>query len=418
VSEDARFAHRDPGGPLDTDPFVVGPAILAPGAPDGPLSGMTFAVKDLFDVAGTRRGDGTPEILAERSPAAVSAPAVEALRVAGATCVGKTVSDELAFSLSGTNVHYGTPENAAAPGAVPGGSSSGSAAVVASGRVDLALGTDTGGSVRVPASYCGIFGLRTTHGRITSAGVMLLAPSFCTVGLFAPDAGRIAEGWRALDRGAGSGSSPPTARRVSELLVVPELFSLADPEVRGGFEDAVRLLGAATGVPIAPPPSGEVIDVIAVRDAFRTIQMYEAWSIHGAWITAHPGALGGGIAARFAAASEVTREAYDAARAWRGEFVARYLDLLGEGRYLLQPAASGPAPPLTLGGPAKDDLRARTLALTAVAGMAGAPVCAIPAVRTPVGPVGIAVVGAPWDDDGVVEIAGAASGALEQHRPS
>ena len=133
--------------------FVIGPRLLESGAPGGPLSGLRFGVKDLFDVAGTRTGAGNPDWLADAPVASTDAPAVSALLAAGADLWGKTVTDELAYSLSGTNVHYGTPVNTAAPGHVPGGSSSGSAAAVAGGEVELALGTDTGGSNRVPASY-------------------------------------------------------------------------------------------------------------------------------------------------------------------------------------------------------------------------------------------------------------------------
>src|SRR6188768_3826585 len=153
----------------------------------GPLDGLTFAVKDLIDVAGHRTGCGNPTWLATHPPATVSAICVEQLLAAGATCLGKTITDEIAFSLLGENHFYGTPLNPAAPDRVPGGSSSGSASAVACGLVDFAVGTDTGGSIRVPASNCGIFGLRPSHGLISVAGVMPFAPKLDTVGLFARD---------------------------------------------------------------------------------------------------------------------------------------------------------------------------------------------------------------------------------------
>ena len=112
---------------------------------------------------------------ADRTPAVAHATAVELLVDAGATVIGKTITDELAYSLSGTNVHFGTPVNPAAPGRIPGGSSAGSASAVAAGLCDLALGTDTGGSIRVPASYCGILGWRPTHGAVSTRGVVHLA---------------------------------------------------------------------------------------------------------------------------------------------------------------------------------------------------------------------------------------------------
>src|SRR6478736_6069769 len=159
-----------------------------PPTKDGPLRGLSFAVKDLIDIAGHRTGCGNPTWLATHPPAEVSAICVEQLLSAGAQCEGKTIADELAFSLLGENHHYGTPLNPAAPNRVPGGSSSGSASAVACGCVDFAVGTDTGGSVRVPASNCGVWGLRPSHGFISVAGVNPFAPTFDTVGILATSA--------------------------------------------------------------------------------------------------------------------------------------------------------------------------------------------------------------------------------------
>ena len=177
---------------IPSDPvhaFVDYPDVPVPNAPAGPLAGLTLGVKDIFDVAGYPTGCGNPtkRAEAEAKPAKASAPAVARLLAAGARFVGKTHTAELAFSLDGRNDHYGTPINPAAPGRVPGGSSSGSASAVAAKLCDFALGSDTGGSVRGPASFCGIIGLRPTHGRIDIGGAMPLAPSLDTVGWFAHD---------------------------------------------------------------------------------------------------------------------------------------------------------------------------------------------------------------------------------------
>ena len=130
------------------------------GAASGPLHGLTFATKDIFDIAGRVTGCGNPDWLASHAPAANNAAAVQKLLDAGARMLGKTITDELAFSLNGQNFHYGTPRNAVTPERVPGGSSCGSASAVGHGIVDLALGSDTGGSVRIPACLNGIFGIR------------------------------------------------------------------------------------------------------------------------------------------------------------------------------------------------------------------------------------------------------------------
>src|SRR5215472_1554424 len=159
------------------------------GAANGPLAGLTCAVKDMYDIPGYRTGGGSPEWLAEASEATSPAAAVRRVLDAGATIIGKTICDEFFFSVTGANAHYGTPVNPRAPGRLPGGSSSGSAAATAAGTCDFALGSDTGGSVRVPASFCGLYGIRPTHGRVDLSGAMAMAPSFDVAGWFATGPG-------------------------------------------------------------------------------------------------------------------------------------------------------------------------------------------------------------------------------------
>src|SRR5687768_7953515 len=197
---------------------------------DGPLAGLQFAVKDLIDVAGHPTGCGNPTWLETHPRAAVSAVCVEQLLAAGATCIGKTITDEVAFSLLGENYFYGTPLNPAAPDRVPGGSSSGSASAVACGLADFALGTDTGGSVRVPASNCGIWGLRPTHGALSLAGVNPFAPTYDTVGVLARSADVLARAAAVL-----LASEIPGAVTPVRIHVLTEAFALADPEVRAAL---------------------------------------------------------------------------------------------------------------------------------------------------------------------------------------
>src|SRR4051812_12564843 len=214
--------------------FTLGPT------KDGPLRGLTFAVKDLIDVAGYRTGCGNPKWLATHPPASVSAVCVDQLLAAGATCNGKTITDEFAFSLLGENFHYGTPLNPAAPDRVPGGSSSGSASAVACGCVDFAVGTDTGGSVRVPASNCGIWGWRPSHGLISVAGVMPFAPTLDTVGVFTRSGAL-------LEQVAGVLLATEVVRQsaameVGSIHLVREAFDVADVAVRKALESAVKQL--------------------------------------------------------------------------------------------------------------------------------------------------------------------------------
>src|SRR6266550_446595 len=151
----------------------------------GSLDGLCFAVKDVIDVAGCKTGCGNPTWRDSHPTAVAHAVCVEQLLRAGASCVGKAICDELAFSLLGENYFDGTPLNPRAPDRVPGGSSSGSASAVACGLVDFALGTDTAGSARIPASNCGIWGFRPSLHRISESGILPFAPSSSTVGVFA-----------------------------------------------------------------------------------------------------------------------------------------------------------------------------------------------------------------------------------------
>ena len=177
--------------------------VEVPSAADGPLKDLTFAVKDIFDVAGYPTGGGSPVMRAESPIHKTSAPIVQAMLDAGAKFVGKTQTDELTFSMNGQNKHYPEPINVRAEGRITGGSSSGSAAAVAAHLCDFAIGSDTGGSVRTPASYCGLFGIRPTHGRVNNHRAMPLAPSFDTAGYFADKAevfGHVAASFLGEDR--------------------------------------------------------------------------------------------------------------------------------------------------------------------------------------------------------------------------
>jgi amidase len=397
--------HRAATGRESTDPFVVGPQLLAMGAGAEALAGRTFAVKDLIDVAGIRTGAGNPDFLAEAAAAAGHAPAVAALLAAGADLVGKTVTDEFAFSLQGTNRHYGTPRNPADPRRVPGGSSSGSASAVASGLVPIALGTDTGGSVRVPASYCGVLGLRTSHGRLSRDGIFPMAPSLDTVGPFARVAADLCDAWYALRDGASAGGSWPAARPVTEFVVLTELTDLLDTGARPGFQAAVQALAATLAVPVVTRSAPAWFDVAALRSAFRTIQMREVWSRHGEWYLSHSGSFGPGIGARLGASAAVTAEQAQRASDDRASFAARFGEWLGTGTYLLQPAAAGPAPLIASDEAERLRLRLSTLGLTAAAGLAGAPALSLPLARSAGLPLGVCVVGRPGDDDALAELA-------------
>ncbi len=386
-----------PALPIDTvGAFMGRPDLLAKGAQDGPLAGLTFAVKDLFDVTGLRTGGGNPDWLADAAPAAATAGAVHRMLDAGATLVGKTHTDELAYSIAGTNVHYGTPVNVNAPGRIPGGSSSGSAAAVAAGLVDFALGTDTGGSIRVPASYCGIFGLRPSWGRVPVDGLMPLAPSYDTAGPFARDPHRLRDVAAAL---LGEAHVAPA---VESLLIADDVWALADPGAAAALLGAVERSGLALDhIDLAAEAGG----LAAWVKAFRAIQGSEAWAAYGEWISSRHPALGPGVAERFAAAAWVTPKDLAWARPVRRQATDRVRAVLDGRRILAVPSASGPAPTPDGAIAARADLRERTLRMTCIAGHAGAPVVSAPLATVEDLPIGLSLVGTPGYDEQVLDLA-------------
>src|SRR3984893_10212556 len=225
----------------DINAFVPGPRVRIEGRPGGPLSGLTFAAKDLFDVAGFPTGGGNPDWERSNPVPTRHAWAVQRLLDAGATLIGKTITDEVSLGIVGENAFYGTPTNPQAPGRVPGGSSSGSAAPVAAGLCDTALGTDTGGSVRVPASFCGLYGIRPTHGRIDMSGVMPQAPSSDTTGWFARDIGTFAKVSSVML------DEPIPTTLPTRLIIAVDAFAFADPEVAEALQPMVGQLKASIG---------------------------------------------------------------------------------------------------------------------------------------------------------------------------
>lgn len=370
--------------------FVRPPALLAAGSSGGPLAGVRVAVKDVFDVAGQVTGAGNPTFAAGRPAAAANATAVQRLLDAGGSVIGKTVLDELAYSLDGRNVHHGTPINVAAAGRLAGGSSSGSAAAVAAGEADLGLATDTGGSIRVPASYCGLCGWRPTHGSVDTTGVVPLAPSFDTVGLLARNPHLLRLGAAAL-LATSPAARPPASGR---LMLWAEALDAVDEPVRRASLDALDDL---TGVSLA----GRLelgLDLAEAADAFRILQGREAWEAHGDWIRAAEPHLAPDIAARFATASEVTDAQVRAAQATRDRWRALLGAALANRTVLVLPAAAGPPPAADASAADLDVVRAATLRLTAPAGLAGLPVVVVPGGAVDGRPLGLAFVGAAGTD--------------------
>jgi amidase len=364
--------------------FVAHGDVTLRGADTGPLAGLTFAAKDLFDVAGTRSGWGNPDRLAEAPVARTTASALLPALAAGATLTGKTHTDELASGMFGENPHYGPPVNPRAPGRVPGGSSSGSASAVAGELCDFAFGTDTGGSVRVPAAFCGIFGIRTTHGRVSTAGLMPMAPSFDTVGWFARDA--------ALLRRIGALYFGEARVAVPRLLLAADAFAVCTDAAAAALRVAAARLGAATPVTLY----AEGID--HWLDTFRPLQLGELWATHGTWASMPGRRLSPLVRDRVALAGTVPPEAIARASLAREALAARLRDLLAQERVLVMPTAHDIAPRIGAPVDAQIAFRDRTLALTCVASL-----CRLPQVNLPAGlldgaPIGLSLIGPPNGD--------------------
>lgn len=367
-----------PSPALDARVWRLVGAPLVPGASEGPLAGQTLAVKDVFSVAGMRKGLGVREYVETAPLEFETAPAVRALLDAGASVVGIAQTDQFAYSIAGLNPDYGTPPNPAAPGRIPGGSSSGPASAVALGQASIGIGTDTAGSIRVPASYQGLWGLRPTHGAIPLAGVAPLAPGYDTVGYLTRDG-------QTLLAAAAVGLSGAPFVRPSQHLLVPDNTLTPDADVAQAFTTAVRGLA----------PNAERVtlpDLGALYEAFRVTQQAQAWRAHGAWVTAHPGVLAPDVAARFAAASAVTAQREAEGIAAR-DALAEELDRLLGDAVLLIPSAASAAPLLTATDDDLEATRVATLSLTSIAGITGRPALSVPLLRVEGGPVGLSLVG-------------------------
>jgi amidase len=386
---------------LATDParaFMPYPAVPVPHAPSGPLQGLTFAVKDLFDVAGYPTSGGSPLQLAISGVKSSTAPVVQMLLDAGAAFVGKTITDELAFSLNGKNAHFGTPVNGAAPDRIPGGSSSGSASAVSNSLCDFALGTDTGGSVRAPASHCGLFGIRPTHGRIGLEGCLDLAPSLDTCGFFAREGDTFARVAKVLLQ-----PDPVSLPETPRLILAADALAMLDRDVRGALAPVIQRIETLLSPAEVLEAATDGFEVLYW--AFRHIQGREAWQVHGSMIERHQPPLGPGVGERFAFGKAVTDTQISEAQATRERFRERMVRMLGSDGVLMIPTMPDTAPLLSEGEESLNDYRNKALNLLCLAGLAGLPQVSMPAARRLNAPLGLSLVGPAGSDLGLVELA-------------
>jgi amidase len=367
------------------------------GAASGPLAGLTCVVKDMYDIAGERTGSGNPTIYEHQPIANKNADCVQKLLNAGATITGKTICEEFFYSVTGINAHYGTPVNARAPGRMPGGSSSGSAAAQGAGLCDFSLGSDTGGSVRIPASFNGIYGIRPTHGRIGTAGVRDMAPSFDTVGWFASTPGIFRNvGPVLLDHRR-------VPANISRVIVLEDAFEQADTQVA----DMLRTLLEFMADDLPAVAHGRIAPdgFDSWREAMRIEQAYETWQTFGSFVKTHNPKIGPGIRDRIAFAETVTQQAADEARAVRAKIREHVFQTAVPGTLFALPAAPCIAPRIDGDEAEMQSFRVRVMGLTCIASLTGLPQISIPAGTIEGCPIGLSFIGWAGGDEVLLDLA-------------
>jgi amidase len=386
---------------LENDPahaFMPYPSVPVPNAALGPLRGLTFAVKDLFDVAGYPTSGGSPIVLARSGIKTASAPTVQKLLDAGAHFVGKTITDELAFSMNGQNAHFGSPINGAAPDRITGGSSTGSAAAVSHNLCDFAVGTDTGGSVRAPANHCGLYGIRPTHGRISLKNVLDLAPSYDTCGFFTRDVKTFA---RVADVLVGDDVKPlPNTIRV---LMPTDVWGLVSSDVTHALHAAVERVTHTCG---AVSPCLAALDSFdAMYWNFRYIQGREAWQTDGALIEKYAIPLGAGVKERFEWSKNVTDEQMNTAVTFRARYTAHLHALLGDDGVLIMPTMPDIAPQVVSAEASLQTYRDAAIKMLCISGLSGFPQISMPLATREGAPLGLSLLGPAGSDRSLIALA-------------
>jgi amidase len=347
----------------------------------GPLDGETIAVKDIFAIKGQLIGAGNEAWLEEAEQQTATASAVAALLSAGAAVAGIARTAELTCGLLGRNGHYGVPPNPLAPSRVPGGSSSGSASAVALGQATIGLGTDTGGSIRVPSSYQGLYGIRTTHGAVSREGLVPMAPPFDTVGWMTRTQDMLARVAGVLEPNLPESVAFPHA-------VYPDsLLDLADADVAAAVRAAIEEWDAE--LPVEPI----MFDTKPLRDWVRAFQIrlgWELWQAHGAWIEQHWDSLNPDVRWWFEAASKRTASNSARADAVLQDACGMIDSVLGDA-VLILPSAPSVAPrrdSAAMDGATIEDIHQ----LTCLASITGRPAVSSPLVVDGP-PIGICAVG-------------------------
>ncbi|WP_308258069.1 amidase [Pseudonocardia lacus] len=402
---------------LDTDAALAAAAQLdaelARGRWRGPLHGVALGVKDLFDVAGLRTTAGSA-VLAGAPPADADAAVVARLRGAGAIPVAKLHTHEFAYGPTGDVAATGPARNPHDPSRITGGSSSGSAAAIAAGHLPLALGTDTGASVRTPAALCGVVGLKPTYGALPTDGVFPLSETFDHVGLLAADVHGASVAWDVLARpdGTGGGIQAPGVDGVRIGLLLDDYWKALDPALDEAVTAAARRLEArgARVVELRTP----MIDELAAT--YGPIVGAEAHATHARWLAERPGDYQDFTRQRLLLQADMPAGVYVEALRTRRRLVPRLRAAVDGVDALLLPTTRLRATPIgqrevEVGGAAVP-VAASLLALTLPFNQTGWPAVSVPGRVADGGlPAGVQVVGVRLEERGVLRVAGAITGS-------
>jgi AtzE family amidohydrolase len=388
-------------------------ARVAGGEDPGPLAGVPFAVKNLFDVAGLTTLAGS-RINTRRTPAVRDAACVAALRRAGGVLVGALNMDEYAFGFTTENTHYGPTRNPHDRERVAGGSSGGSAAAVAGGLVPLTLGSDTNGSIRVPAALCGVFGLKPTYGRVSRRGTALFAGAFDHVGPLARSARDLAAAFDAMQ---GPDAEDPVASRRPAAPVRHELdrgvaglrIAVADGHfARGGEPDALAAVGEVARA-LDAGATVTIPEAHRARAAAMVITAAEGGQLHLADLRTRADEFDPMTRDRFLAAALVPAAAYIAAQRFRAWYRGRVRALFERVDVILAPTTPYPAPRIGQDRILVDGtevLMRPTLGLyTQPLSFIGLPVISVPLARPSGLPLGVQLVGAPFQESALLRVA-------------
>lgn len=395
--------------PFDQRAYTWRGRYPVPAPTRGPLLGLRLAVKDLFHIAGLPTGAGNPDWLASHPTPDTTSPVVSALMDAGAELVAKTLTDELAYSLNGRNIHYGTPQNPQCLDRLPGGSSTGSAVAVAAGEADIGLGTDTGGSIRIPASYNGLFGIRTSHGRLSTDAMVPLAPRFDAVGWMTRDAATLARVGDVLLPPEPGPVTPKAPTRVTVLQ--PELEGVAlwraehdawlgrQQQVISPARPGSRTLSEVRRLPIASDW------LVRASECFRILQGRAIWRTHGDWITRHKPVFAPDIKLRLDWCRQLSKDDERRAETGRLDFERDILGWFEGADALLLPTTPGPAPKLSANSDWMANYRSQLMGLTAAAGLAGLPQVHLPVLSLESAPAGLSLLGPVGSDRSLLKMA-------------